>query len=201
MCRYFEWKTSKDGKKQPFFIYFPSEESEQAKEDPAVKSEPIDTVSEEPDKVRTEVGGDEALDLENRKMKQEPDAVESTDVKIKILENKDDNTDGKSEPVENKDVAELQKSSQASGTSHRKRLLTMAGLFDIWKGKDGAILYSYSIITVDAHPDLEFIHERMPVSLLLSSVFPVTENYFCTWHKSQVFVPLPFVLLHTILCV
>lgn len=190
MYRYFEWKTSKEGKKQPFFIYFPPEEPEQAKEDPSVKTKPIDTVSEEPEKVKTEIG-DETV--ENCEVKKEPGADESADTKIKVLENKDESTDGKSDPAENKDPAELQKSSQTSGTSRTKRLLTMAGLYDVWKGKDGAILYSYSIITVDAHPDLDFIHERMPVSLFLNSIFTVAENYFCTWHRSRLFGLLHFV--------
>ncbi|ELT95929.1 hypothetical protein CAPTEDRAFT_219289 [Capitella teleta] len=49
-----------------------------------------------------------------------------------------------------------------------KRLMTFAGLFDIWrpkKGEEGAPLYSYSIITVDAHKELSWLHERMPAIL------------------------------------
>uniref|UniRef100_A0A667ZBG9 Abasic site processing protein HMCES n=1 Tax=Myripristis murdjan TaxID=586833 RepID=A0A667ZBG9_9TELE len=46
------------------------------------------------------------------------------------------------------------------------KLLTMAGLFDCWTPPDGGDpLYSYSIITVDASPNLEGIHHRMPAIL------------------------------------
>lgn len=31
--RYFEWKTSKDGKKQPFFIYFPMKDNKEMAQD------------------------------------------------------------------------------------------------------------------------------------------------------------------------
>ncbi|XP_019942296.2 abasic site processing protein HMCES [Paralichthys olivaceus] len=46
------------------------------------------------------------------------------------------------------------------------KLLTMAGLFDCWTPPGGEEpLYSYSIITVDASPNLQSIHDRMPAIL------------------------------------
>ncbi|KAM9758583.1 abasic site processing protein HMCES [Menidia menidia] len=46
------------------------------------------------------------------------------------------------------------------------RLLTMAGVFDCWTPPDGGEpLYSYSVITVDASPNLQSIHNRMPAIL------------------------------------
>lgn len=46
------------------------------------------------------------------------------------------------------------------------RLLTMAGLFDRWTPPDGGEpLYTYSVITVNASPNLRNIHERMPAVL------------------------------------
>ncbi|KAM4587099.1 abasic site processing protein HMCES [Odontesthes bonariensis] len=46
------------------------------------------------------------------------------------------------------------------------RLLTMAGLFDCWTPPDGGEpLYSYSVITVNASPNLQSIHNRMPAIL------------------------------------
>ncbi|XP_024148277.1 abasic site processing protein HMCES isoform X1 [Oryzias melastigma] len=46
------------------------------------------------------------------------------------------------------------------------KLLTMAGLFDCWTPPDGGeALYSYSIITVNASPNLQSIHNRMPAVL------------------------------------
>ncbi|XP_037831239.1 abasic site processing protein HMCES [Kryptolebias marmoratus] len=46
------------------------------------------------------------------------------------------------------------------------RLLTMAGVFDCWTPPAGGEpLYSYSVITVNASPNLESIHDRMPAIL------------------------------------
>ncbi|XP_028262231.1 abasic site processing protein HMCES isoform X2 [Parambassis ranga] len=46
------------------------------------------------------------------------------------------------------------------------RLLTMAGLFDCWTPPGGGEpLYTYSVITVNASPNLESIHNRMPAIL------------------------------------
>ncbi|NXU07558.1 HMCES protein, partial [Buphagus erythrorhynchus] len=41
------------------------------------------------------------------------------------------------------------------------RLLTMAGIFDCWEPPGGGeMLYTYTIITVDASKDVSFIHHR-----------------------------------------
>jgi len=41
------------------------------------------------------------------------------------------------------------------------RLLTMAGIFDCWEPPAGGeVLYTYTIITVDASKDVSFIHHR-----------------------------------------
>ncbi|XP_074770094.1 abasic site processing protein HMCES isoform X4 [Athene noctua] len=46
------------------------------------------------------------------------------------------------------------------------RLLTMAGIFDCWEPPSGGeMLYTYTIITVDASKDVSFIHHRMPAIL------------------------------------
>ncbi|XP_061640655.1 abasic site processing protein HMCES isoform X2 [Phyllopteryx taeniolatus] len=46
------------------------------------------------------------------------------------------------------------------------RLLTMAGLFDCWTPPSGGeTLYTYSVITVSASPNLHSIHDRMPAVL------------------------------------
>ncbi|XP_056130654.1 abasic site processing protein HMCES isoform X2 [Lampris incognitus] len=46
------------------------------------------------------------------------------------------------------------------------RLLTIAGLFDCWTPASGGHpLYSCSVITVDASPNLQGIHDRMPAIL------------------------------------
>uniref|UniRef100_A0A8C0FJ34 Abasic site processing protein HMCES n=1 Tax=Bubo bubo TaxID=30461 RepID=A0A8C0FJ34_BUBBB len=54
------------------------------------------------------------------------------------------------------------------GDEERKgwRLLTMAGIFDCWEPPTGGeMLYTYTIITVDASKDVSFIHHRMPAIL------------------------------------
>ncbi|XP_007563420.1 abasic site processing protein HMCES [Poecilia formosa] len=46
------------------------------------------------------------------------------------------------------------------------RLLTMAGVFDCWTPPGGGeALYTYSVITVNASPNLQSIHDRMPAVL------------------------------------
>ncbi|XP_021380240.1 embryonic stem cell-specific 5-hydroxymethylcytosine-binding protein-like isoform X2 [Mizuhopecten yessoensis] len=47
-----------------------------------------------------------------------------------------------------------------------KRLLTMAGVFDVWSPPDGSPpLYTYSVITVAASPAMDWLHHRMPAIL------------------------------------
>ncbi|HXE06732.1 MAG TPA: SOS response-associated peptidase [Acidobacteriaceae bacterium] len=41
----------------------------------------------------------------------------------------------------------------------------LAGLWDAWKGPDGAWLQSYAVITTDANELMEPVHNRMPVIL------------------------------------
>ncbi|TTB85608.1 Transcriptional adapter 3 [Bagarius yarrelli] len=46
------------------------------------------------------------------------------------------------------------------------RLLTIAGLFDCWTPPGGGeVLYTYTVITVNASPNLQNIHDRMPAVL------------------------------------
>uniref|UniRef100_A0A8C1UK41 Abasic site processing protein HMCES n=1 Tax=Cyprinus carpio TaxID=7962 RepID=A0A8C1UK41_CYPCA len=48
----------------------------------------------------------------------------------------------------------------------RWRLLTIAGLFDSWTPPcGGETLYTYTVIIVDASPNLQSIHDRMPAVL------------------------------------
>ncbi|KAJ7316887.1 hypothetical protein JRQ81_003049 [Phrynocephalus forsythii] len=50
--------------------------------------------------------------------------------------------------------------------SEGRRLLTMAGIFDCWEPLNGGeVLYSYTIITVDASKGVSSIHHRMPAIL------------------------------------
>ncbi|XP_076845365.1 abasic site processing protein HMCES isoform X2 [Brachyhypopomus gauderio] len=46
------------------------------------------------------------------------------------------------------------------------RLLTIAGLFDCWSPPGGGeVLYTYTVITVDASENIQNIHDRMPAIL------------------------------------
>ncbi|XP_064395099.1 abasic site processing protein HMCES-like isoform X2 [Halichondria panicea] len=46
------------------------------------------------------------------------------------------------------------------------RMLAMAGLFDVWTREETEEpLFTYTIITLDAHPDFAHIHHRMPAML------------------------------------
>ena len=46
-----------------------------------------------------------------------------------------------------------------------KKILPMAGLWDVWKNISGENLFSYTVITTRANSDLKEIHHRMPVIL------------------------------------
>nr|XP_042896514.1 abasic site processing protein HMCES isoform X2 [Parasteatoda tepidariorum] len=49
-------------------------------------------------------------------------------------------------------------------------LLTMAGLFDMWKSSNNEVIYSYSVITMDSSKTVAFVHERMPAISILKPV-------------------------------
>ena len=53
-----------------------------------------------------------------------------------------------------------------------KKILPMAGLWDIWKNISGENLFSYTIITTMSNFDLKEIHHRMPVILDNKNIDP-----------------------------
>ena len=53
-----------------------------------------------------------------------------------------------------------------------KKILPMAGLWDIWKNISGENLFSYTIITTMSNSDLKEIHHRMPVILDNKNIDP-----------------------------
>ncbi|XP_054879704.1 abasic site processing protein HMCES [Poeciliopsis prolifica] len=61
---------------------------------------------------------------------------------------------------------DLAEESEAAAEWTGWRLLTMAGVFDCWTPPGGGeALYTYSVITVNASPNLQSIHDRMPAIL------------------------------------
>uniref|UniRef100_A0A665UX52 Abasic site processing protein HMCES n=1 Tax=Echeneis naucrates TaxID=173247 RepID=A0A665UX52_ECHNA len=58
------------------------------------------------------------------------------------------------------------KKGETSGEWTGWRLLTIAGVFDCWTPPGGGEpLYTYTVITINASPNLENIHDRMPAIL------------------------------------
>ena len=53
-----------------------------------------------------------------------------------------------------------------------KKMLPMAGLWDIWKNISGENLFSYTVITTISSSDLKEIHHRMPVILDNKNIDP-----------------------------
>jgi putative SOS response-associated peptidase YedK len=45
-------------------------------------------------------------------------------------------------------------------------IFSMAGLYEVWKGPDGKVIKSFTIITQEADPLIAHLHDRMPLILL-----------------------------------
>ncbi|KAH9507396.1 hypothetical protein Btru_057991 [Bulinus truncatus] len=135
---FFEWDTSKEGK-QPFLFYLPQPEN--------VKF-PF---------VLLETGKKEWTGCDNK------EEIKTEDVeKNEFLGSFSDvvcNVQVKKEKVTTEGLSDAP---ERAGP----RLLTMAGVFDIWHPQDGASpLFSYSIITVPSSADMQWCHHRMPAIL------------------------------------
>lgn len=46
-----------------------------------------------------------------------------------------------------------------------EKFMPLAGLWDTWHGPDDEILHTFTILTTDSCPKLEWLHDRMPVIL------------------------------------
>ncbi|KAH9502772.1 hypothetical protein Btru_069750 [Bulinus truncatus] len=135
---FFEWNTSKEGK-QPFLFHLPQPEN--------VKF-PF---------VSLETGKKEWTGCDNK------EEIKTEDVeKNEFLGSFSDvvcNVQVKKEKVTSEDLSDAP---ERAGP----RLLTMAGVFDIWHPQDGpSPLFSYSIITVPSSADMQWCHHRMPAIL------------------------------------
>ncbi|XP_069121125.1 abasic site processing protein HMCES-like [Argopecten irradians] len=192
---FFEWKREKD-QKQPYFIYFPKSSSytrNNTKRDTGIKKEVKIEYSDwseikkesTDEKSATVSDSSECLDqdkMKDRLISQEnPDNGESNIViktepcdvafpqnvkkdqeSLSDLPNQcqEDDLDKKCQ-----NIATKQENTDENATDS-KRLLTMAGVFDIWSPPDGAPpLYTYSVITVASSAAMEWLHHRMPAIL------------------------------------
>ncbi|XP_072015837.1 abasic site processing protein HMCES-like [Amphiura filiformis] len=105
---FYEWKTGKDGIKQPYFIYL-----------------------------------NQTTPVTDSQLRIDPDITT---------------------PPEQDDMLEEEEVKGQEWTGHR--LLTMAGLFDIWRPADGSDpLYTFTVITIESHPSFSWLHHRMPAVL------------------------------------
>lgn len=78
-------------------------------------------------------------------------------------------------------------------------IFTMAGLYEVWRGTEGKVIYSFTIITKEAEPVIAHLHDRMPMILLpeqeklwidssiptkdvMHNIVPVPADYI-TWYR------------------
>lgn len=157
---FFEWKRDQ-AKKQPYFIYFPDKKDTDERETNSsclkvkkeengvsVKSERdsnLGIVKEEKENLEQEGGSECPADTSSLNP---ADVLLKKEIKTEL-----NGTD---------------KDHQAhKGGGETKRLMTMAGVFDVWKSSDGSPpVLSYSVITVESSPAMMKVHHRMPALLL-----------------------------------
>lgn len=157
---FFEWKRDQ-AKKQPYFIYFPDKKDTDERETNSsclkvkkeengvsVKSERdsnLGIVKEEKENLEQEGGSECPADTSSLNP---ADVLLKKEIKTEL-----NGTD---------------KDHQAhTGGGETKRLMTMAGVFDVWKSSDGSPpVLSYSVITVESSPAMMKVHHRMPALLL-----------------------------------
>ncbi|XP_076436938.1 abasic site processing protein HMCES-like [Babylonia areolata] len=176
---FFEWKRGPEGK-QPYFIYFPQKsatsqpDSKPAKPDlkpslqAQVKREPLDTKPDlrepDPTSVTCRVK-QEPVDNEAGPQKRDHESPVSARIKQEPTDIKPDpdaDLGMVKEEVKETDLTADTEDEEWQG----KRLLTIAGVFDVWQPPDGSPpLYSYSVITVASSPVMAGIHHRMPAIL------------------------------------
>lgn len=157
---FFEWKRDQ-AKKQPYFIYFPDKPDTDERESnfscqkvkkeengASVKSETdsnLGIVKEEKVNLKQEGGSECPADTGSLN----PAEISvKKEIKTEVNGSNKDNQAQKDE-------------------DDTKKLMTMAGVFDVWKPSDGSPpVLSYSVITVESSPAMMKVHHRMPALLL-----------------------------------
>lgn len=178
---FFEWKRDKN-QKQPYFIYFPSSSTGTAKtNDFRIKEEVKNSDSDWTDlkkepcdwlEVKSEPGENTVHNVPDSKgqpdkKELDPNTVAAVSGVKDVKDSIEIKTEIKMESSDSVEEAILDTEfPDGENDSKSQRLLTMAGVFDIWKPPDGAPpLYSYSIITVAASAAMDWLHHRMPAIL------------------------------------
>lgn len=157
---FFEWKRDQ-AKKQPYFIYFPDKKDTDERDTNSSclkvkKEENGVSVKSERDS-NLGIVKEEKVNLEQEGGSECPadtSSLNPADVLLKKeIKTEFNGTD---------------KYHQAhKGGGETKRLMTMAGVFDVWKSSDGSPpVLSYSVITVESSPAMMKVHHRMPALLL-----------------------------------
>ncbi|XP_062621741.1 abasic site processing protein HMCES-like [Saccostrea cucullata] len=189
---FFEWKRDQ-AKKQPYFIYFPDNNTpregntnlakvkkEEAEENETVVKHELGTtgdmkeeeIKEEKVKLKQEIGTEEDRSgtgaPRTESVKQDNDKEEKVKVKqeIKTEEGRSGTDAVKTESVKS-ETNGCDRENKIKEEGMTKRLMTMAGVFDVWKPSDGSPpVLSYSVITVESSPAMMKVHHRMPALLL-----------------------------------
>ncbi|XP_060070812.1 abasic site processing protein HMCES-like [Ylistrum balloti] len=186
---FFEWKRDKD-EKQPYFIYFPQSSSLCTQKESIsdikqeVKMEDSDwlNVKKEPDLVSNSSDWPvedkcdqdfkdtrQTLETEKKEIKVEPkDILQNVSLESELFSDFHGHSDGRDAGDKTFQGINLEQGNKCTGKNvpSTKRLLTMAGVFDIWSPPDGAPpLYTYSVITVAASAAMDWLHHRMPAIL------------------------------------
>ncbi|KAK3605852.1 hypothetical protein CHS0354_017756 [Potamilus streckersoni] len=181
---FFEWKRSKDSK-QPYFIYFPQDpppgssdfkmglssshsqdkaDFKTAKDDCnlQIKSEMKTGITEE---IKIKTGITEEIKIKTgikEEIKKNTGITE--EIKTECGQSADSIDSKLKEIAVKKEIQDPKM--DGSDQKFLPRLLTVAGVFDVWNPPDGSEqVYSYSVITVDASPAMSWIHDRMPAIL------------------------------------
>ncbi|XP_052228065.1 abasic site processing protein HMCES-like isoform X1 [Dreissena polymorpha] len=157
---FYEWKRDKDAK-QPYFIYFSKLQNEpdinpvQPNVKVEVREESVENIKEnstcgELKRIKEEGQKDMKVQIKRESMDNTSTISNIDDTDVKIGEIK---TDFKKEATEGPCNVE-------------RRLLTMAGVFDVWRPDPSSEpVYSYSVITVESSAAMSWIHHRMPAIL------------------------------------
>lgn len=75
-------------------------------------------------------------------------------------------------------------------TLDNQKIVLMAGIYEQWKSDDG-LLSTFTLLTRDASPDIEHIHNRMPVL--------ITPNEGTSWMERSLLSPTPSnILVHPV---